>query len=221
MRWLLTVGVFLVTVGCGQLPPRATTVETSSPGGQTIKMVNDANTKVAPNVENNTDDVVINAPPGTKVTVSEFLPAKADSPSSEAKRTTMEFPSNAGGEIKIKKTELKAHGSAGHEPPPPETSFEKSLSYWSYIGILMFAVGIFFCTPWGGKNIRVGALIAAGGLTMSILGLFLNELSQWAKYKMPDWLPAVGFLGLLAAIVLYWGYRLRHKQEQQPEPLAK
>lgn len=217
MKLIASLSVFLAMATCSQQPTR---IKTDSNNG-TVEVINDATVATAPVVSTRNDDVVVTAPPGTTVTVVQSAPSvDAKTPQQEVKRTVIVFPPNAGGEIRTKTQEFNAHGSAGHKPPAPATAFEKSLSVWSYIGAGVFLLGIFFCTPWGGSHYRVGAMISAGGLVMTMLGLFLNEMSQWFKFKMPDWLPSVGFLGIIGAVILYMGWR-RGQLASTTEPPTK
>jgi hypothetical protein len=216
------LGLFLVLVGGCSLIRKTVPTDISVKTGTTeVKMSNDGSAQSAPSVDTKSDDTVVPIPAGSKITVTEYREqppvarGEQSPPPVEARQTVIAFPQDKGSEVRVKSSQIKTTGSVGFTPPPPATPYEKSLGWWSYAGIALVLVGVFFCTPWGGSNVRVGAMIAAGGLTMSLLGLFLNELSNWAKYKMPDWLPAVGLLGVIAAILLYWGYRVRLKHEQQ------
>ncbi len=216
MKRLFLVTLFLFS-GCAMFKPKPTVVSVKPDTGE-ITMSNDVTVAHAPSIESKRDGMVIPAPGGTKMTVQEYSKPQEGVVQQEVKRTTFEFPEKAGAEIRIMSSDTKAIGSVGHTPPPPPSPFEKSLSYWTYAGIGIFLLGVFFATPWGGSNYRVGALICVGGLIMSLLGVFLDKL---AKYNIPGWIPALGFVGVGAAIFLYWGYMHRQKQITTEEATPK
>lgn len=210
----------LLLCGCPlPRPPKETVIK--APGG--IEIHHDGNAEKAPVVTDKTTSNKVVVPAKSKIVITEEKGhTTAMGPGNkpvdvevDRKTTVVELPADAGASIEGTKADVSVTGSAGRAPPPPPTPFANSLSAWTYAGIGITIVGIFFCTPWGGGNFRVGGLIALGGVCMGITGSLLSSITE---IGLPRWFPAVGLAGVVAAIVLYWGYRLRHKQIAEETP---
>jgi hypothetical protein len=90
----------------------------------------------------------------------------------------------------------------------PPTPAEEALASWVKYGAIMGVVGILATLPVFGGNVRTGAIIAAGGVGMAVVGKFTGDMTL----SVPAWfLPAL--LVLVAAGMLY-GWHVRNAQQE-------
>lgn len=182
------------------MPKKVTSVKSGD-----VSLVHDPAINTAPEAHVVKVEKKIPVPAGSTVKVTETkatdtIPAKTE--------TIIELPKDKGTEISQAETKTDLVGSKGFEPAKGPTPLEKATAAWTYVGIGICALGIFFCTPWGGSNFRVGGLIVAGGIGMSIIGKFIDQI------KVPA--PAMFFIFIAIALAVYYGYRVRHKQIETP-----
>jgi hypothetical protein len=202
MRALLAVILVFFVCGCKAVPNKPTDIKAGS-----VSVRHDPNIQDPPKVNSDTNTSTVPIPPGSivKVTKTEAIPANDKHDIIPAHTsTTIELPKGLGMEIKTVSEAVSVLGSTGFGPPKPATPTEKANAWWTYIGIAITALGVFFCTPWGGSNYRVGAIIAAGGVGMAVIGKFIDQI------KLPA--PAVFSVFVIIALAVYYGYRVRHKQ---------
>lgn len=203
---VIMVGSILLHSGCAfirrHLPASPTSVMANG-----VSLSHDPSVKSAPAVHSDIGDQTIPIPAGSVVHVNEtesipatqtmaFVPSK--------KEITFELPKDSGTSIFTKYVKVDANGSSGFEPPKGPTPTEQANAWWTYVGVGITALGLFFCTPWGGGNMRVGAIIAAGGIGMALVGKFIDQI------HIPT--PALFLIFPVIAVAVYYGYRVRHKQ---------
>lgn len=194
--------LFLSLVGCQKIPQRATDIDT-----QDVSLRHDATVEVAPtaNVDKTQDKIEIPPESTIKVTQVASIPATEKTPFEPAKTETIVIlPKNKGASYLKSEVKTAITGSKGFAPPKAPTPTEEANKWWTYGGIAMAALGAFFCTPWGGYNFRVGAVLAAFGIGMAVVGKFIDQI------KIPA--PSLFLFGFLLALGIYYGYRVRHKQ---------
>lgn len=200
MRKLLWVLVICFCLSGCQMFKKFTSVKSGD-----ISLVHDSAINTAPEAHVLKTETRTPIPAGSTVKVIETqatdkTPAKTE--------TIIELPKDKGSEISQVETKTDLVGSRGFEPAKGPTPLEKATAAWTYVGVGICLLGIFFCTPWGGSNFRVGGLIAAGGIGMSIIGKFIDQI------KVPA--PAMFFIFVAIALAVYYGYRVRHKQLTTP-----
>lgn len=212
MKRLLAFFALFLAFGCqpwnSKQAVTKTWAETTGKGLPTgIGMQHDPSVAAGPEVQQDKKEEALPVPPGSTVTVEETA-ATETAPATV--KTTITLPQTKGMNISKLDVKTKMNGSKGFEPAKAATPTQKATAAWTYVGIGICALGIFFCTPWGGSNYRAGALIAAGGIGMSIIGKFIDQINIPA--------PAIGLIFVLFALAMYYGYRIRHKQAQTEPP---
>jgi uncharacterized membrane protein len=206
MRLFLAFIIVCLMCGaqCQTVPNKPTEVKAGS-----VSVKHDPNIQDPPKVNSDTTTSIAPIPPGSivKVTKTDAIPATEDRETIPAQTiTTIELPKGLGMEIKTVSEAVSVLGSTGFGPPKPATPTEKANALWVIVGVIMTAAGLFLCTPWGGTNYRVGAIIAAGGVGMAVIGKFIDQI------KLPA--PAIFSIFVIFALAVYYGYRVRHKQIQ-------
>ena len=202
MKFLIFVLMAACLVSCKQMPQKATKTYANTTGAG---ISHDASVENPPEVHQEQKEEKGEIPPGSTVTRIE-TPQTDNEPAKVV--TVVQLPKDKGMSFSAVTTKTDMVGSKGFSPPKPATPLQKATAAWTYVGIGICALGIFFCTPWGGSNYRVGGLIAAGGVGMSIVGKFIDQINIPA--------PAMGLIFVLFALAMYYGYRVRHKQAQAP-----
>ncbi len=172
-----------------------------------IGIEHDASVQAPPEVQQDKKEEALPVPAGSTVTVEETGPTET---TPATVKTTITLPANKGMNITKLDVKTKMNGSKGFEPEKGPTPTEKANAGWTWGGIAMAAAGIFLCTPWGGTNYRVGAVVFLGGIGMSLIGKFISEI------KIPSGSAFLAFL--VFALAMYYGYRIRHKQIQSEQP---
>lgn len=187
-------------ISCKQMPQKATKAYADTTG---MSISHDATVENAPEAHQVKKEEKQAIPAGSKVTRTE----EAATDTTPAKTTTViELPKDKGMSLSSTDTKTDLVGSKGFAPPKGPTPTEKANAAWTWVGVGICALGLFFCTPWGGSNYRIGGLIAAGGIGMSVVGKIIDQI------KIPS--PALGLICVALALAMYYGYRVRHKQAQ-------
>jgi len=179
-----------------------------------VSMVHAAQVQAPPEITEGRSEGRIDIPPASTIKVVEIGEVKADSNREfvpQRTETTVVLPPSKGATIFRAEKNTKITGSKGFEPEKGPTPTQKANAWWTYIGIAMTAAGVFFCTPWGGTNFRIGGIIAAGGVGMAVIGKFIDQINIPA--------PAMFLLCILLALGVYYGYMVRHKQSLNPKPV--
>lgn len=201
MRLFAIIAMVLCLTGCKALFEKPTKTWAAQLG---MGISHSPSVATPPEVHMTQKEESLPVPAGSKVTRTEVA-ATEDKPATTT--TVIELPKNKGMDLSITDTKTDMVGSKGFEPPKPPTPTEKSNAWWTYIGIGMVALGGFFCTPWGGTNWRVGGIIAGFGIGMALIGKFLDKLTIPA--------PSLFLFGILLALGVYYGYKVRNKQLNQ------
>lgn len=186
------------------MPQKATKTYANTTG---IGLSHDAGVENPPEVHQDKKEETAEIPPKSIITRTE-TPQTEEKPATVV--TVIQLPADHGMSFSAVTTKTDMVGSRGFAPPKAATPLQKATAAWTYVGIGICALGIFFCTPWGGSNYRVGGLIAAGGVGMSVVGKFIDQINIPA--------PAMGLIFVLFALAMYYGYRVRHKQAQAQSP---
>lgn len=202
MRFLLFILMTTCLLSCKNLPQKATKAYSDTTG---MGFSHDASVENPPEGHQEKKEEKAVAPPGSKVTKTETA-ATADKPATTT--TVIELPKDKGMDLSVVNTKTDLVGSKGFQPPKGPSPTDKANAGWTYAGIAMAGLGVFFCTPWGGSNYRIGAVIAAGGIGMSIIGKFISQLT------MPS--PVVFSVSIVIALAMYYAYQVRKKQEAAP-----
>ncbi len=205
MRVLILIVMAVLLSSCadwkiGSQKPTKTWAETTGMG-----ISHDAAIENPPEAHQEKKEEKSVIPPGSIVTKTETA-ATETTPATIV--TVFALPKDKGMDMSVVNTKTDLVGSKGFAPPKAATPLQKATAAWTYVGIGICALGIFFCTPWGGSNYRVGGLIAAGGIGMSIVGKFIDQINVPA--------PAMGLIFVVFALAMYYGYRVRHKQAEAP-----
>lgn len=205
MRFLVAVACFMfVFPGCKIQPQKPTLIKTEG-----IYVSHDPKIDLPPNVSEDKSQERLEVPPGSviKTVATDAVPASGEKPFIPATtETVVTLPKTKGAVFYKSDTKTEIVGSKGFAPEKGATPSEKALTIWPILGAIMVAAGTFLCTPWGGSNYRVGAIIAAGGIGMAVIGKFIDRLNIPA--------PAIFGLSILFGLAVYYGYRVRHKQAE-------
>lgn len=209
MRLLFFILIAACFVSCKNLPQKPTKTYADTTG---VGISHDPSVETPPEVHQDKKEEKGEIPPGSTVTRTE-TPATETEPAKVV--TVVQLPKDKGMSFSAVTTKTDMVGSRGFTPPKAATPTQKATAAWTYVGIGICALGIFFCTPWGGSNYRAGGLVAAGGVGMSVIGKFIDQINIPA--------PAMGLIFVLFALAMYYGYRIRHKQAQTetPQPNAQ
>ncbi len=198
MKRMLPIFAALILLGCKNLPKKPTMTWADTTG---IGIKHDPSVENPPEAHQDKKEEKQEIPPGSKVTRTETA-ATEDKPATTV--TVVELPKDKGMDLSTTNTKTDLVGSKGYAPEKGPTPAEKATAGWMWGGVAMAALGIFFCTPWGGVNYRVGALFVAGGVGMSIAAKLIDQI------KIPGPAGFLVFIGL--AVAVYYGYQVRHKQ---------
>ncbi len=200
MKFLIFILMAACLISCKQLPQKPTMTYANTTG---VGLSHDASVETPPEVHQDKKEESAQIPPGSTVTRTE-TPQTEKEPAKVV--TVIQLPKDKGMSLSAVTTKTDMVGSKGFTPPKGPTPTDKATAGWMWVGIGICALGIFFCTPWGGNNYRAGGLIAAGGVGMSMIGKFIDQITIPA--------PSAFIVFILLALAVYYGYRVHKKQTQ-------